>query len=71
MPARGRAIVQRHASGLVDEEAQEPPAIRRLHIDQLVAHAGHCRLDDFFEAQTKNGPKPISSKTKTKTAMPL
>ena len=44
-----------------------PPAIRRLHVDELVAHAGHRRLDDFFEAQTKNGPKPIANRNENQS----
>ena len=60
LPADRRAILQPHPARLVDEQAQKPPAVRRLHIDQLVSHAVDHRLDDVFEAQTKNGPKPIS-----------
>ena len=41
-------------------QAQKAPAVRHLHVDQLVPHAGYHRLDHVFEAQTKNGPKPIS-----------
>jgi hypothetical protein len=67
MTAHRRAVLERNAAALVDEKAQQPPAVRRLDVDQLISKAADRRLDDFFEAQTKNGPKPIcENKTESK-----
>src|SRR3989442_9116693 len=39
-------------SRLVDEQAQQPPAVRRLHVDQLVSQPGHRRLHHRSEEHT-------------------
>src|SRR5690606_28707518 len=75
LPRQGGAIVEVDAPRLVDEHAQQAPAVRLLHVDQLEPHAGHYRLQLCFNAchqsgrlrgptrsqasETKNGPKPI------------
>jgi hypothetical protein len=59
VPAHRRAVLNRDTARFVDEQAQHSPAVRRLHVDQLIPQAAYRRLDHFFEAQTKNGPKPI------------
>src|SRR5260221_3679367 len=60
LPAYRGAILDPDTAGLVDEEPQQPAPVRRLQVDELVAHAGYDRLDHVFLVQIKNGPKPIS-----------
>src|SRR5882672_6590259 len=60
LPTYRGAILHADATGLVDEEPQQPAPVRRLQVDELVAHAGYDRRDHVFLVQIKNGPKPIS-----------
>src|SRR4051794_3521712 len=65
LAAYRRAILDIDPARLVDEEAQVPPPVRRLQVDEFVPHAGHDRLYQCFQCrhkrfrapQTKNGPK--------------
>src|SRR5258708_2669233 len=50
LPAHRGAIVHGNAARLVDEHTQHPTAVRRLHVDQLISHAAHCRLNLRFRA---------------------
>src|SRR5713226_1083398 len=44
LAAYRRAVLEAYAAGLVDKQAQQPPAVRRLRVDKLKAHPGHHRL---------------------------
>src|SRR4051794_9098647 len=53
LAAYRHAILDFDAARLVDEEAQVPPPVRRLQVDELVPHAGHDRLHQCFQCRHK------------------
>ena len=58
LAAHRRAVVDRDAPRLVDEHAQQAPAVRRLHVDQLEPQPRDCRLDLPFDCRHSRHKKP-------------